>query len=179
MSNAAAVRYAKALYMEASKQGTLNDVLSGLRQVRDLAGKLPELKGFLENPLLTYEEQTRAIHAMFEGKAPQLLVVFMDFIASKRRLDMLVLMAEFFEDMYHEEHNEIIMKAVSAHTLDDAFKKRLTDRIAQLTGKKVIGEYSTDKSIIGGIRVWADGKLYEYSFNNELQDYKRKALQNV
>ena len=178
MSQAAA-RYAKALYQEASSQNILEDVLSAMRQLRDLAGQVPELKGFLENPLLTYEEQTKVIHAMFEGKLPKLCVVFMDFIASKRRLDLLVAMAEVFEDMYHEQHNEIIMKAVSAHELDDAFKKRLTERIAGLTGKKVIGKYSTDKSIIGGIRVWAAGKLYEYSFNNELQDYKRKALQNV
>ena len=179
MSNAAAIRYAKALYQEASAQKIVDDVLSALRQVRDMAGKVPELKNFLENPVLTYEDQVKTIHALLEGKAPKLVITFMDFIASKRRLDLLAEMADCFEDMYHAEHNEIIMKAVSAHTLDDAFKKRLTDRIAQLTGKKVIGEYSIDKSIIGGIRVWAAGKLYEYSFNNELQDYKRKALQNV
>ena len=179
MSQAVAVRYATALYREASKQDILNDALAALRQVRDLAGKLPELKGFFNNPLLTHEEQGRVIRALFEGKFPKLIITFLDFIASKRRLNLLLTMADAFEDMYHEAHNEIIMTVKSAHELDESFKKTLSDRVSQLTGKKVIGEYSIDKSIIGGIRVWAAGKLYEYSFNNELQDYKRKALQNV
>ncbi len=179
MSTTVAGRYAKALYLEASKQNILNDVLSALRHVCGMAGQSPELNAFFKNPLLTYDAQSKVAHAMYEGKVPQLVMTFMDFLASKRRLASFVDIAEAFEDMYHEAHNEIIMKVKSAHELDDAFKKHLAERISGLTGKKVIGEYALDKSIIGGIRVWAAGKLYEYSFNNELQDYKRKALQNV
>jgi F-type H+-transporting ATPase subunit delta len=179
MSRIVADRYSKALYQEATDAKVLEAILDGLRQVRSVANKSPELKGFLNNPLLTYDEQSRTLHALFENKVPALLTKFFDFIASKRRLNVLLTIVDSFEAMYYEAHNEIIMTVKSAHNLDDSFKKKLSDKITQLTGKKVIGQYSIDKSIIGGIRVWAAGKLYEYSFNNELQDYKRKALQNV
>ncbi len=179
MSQIAAGRYAKALYMQASSKNVVEDVMKALRYLRDSTVQVPELKSFFENPLLTFAEQTKVIHGLFKGKLPEVIIVFLDFIAYKRRLNLLVSIADCFEDMYHEEHNEIVMKAVSAYPLDDAFKNQLTQRIAGLTGKKVLGQYSVDKSLIGGMRVWAAGKLYEYSFNNELQDYKRKALQNV
>ncbi len=177
--DAVSSRYAKALYMEASAQKTLDEVLEALTILRELAQGSPDLKAFLNNPLLAFEQQTKIIHGIFDGKLPPQVIVFLDFVASKRRLNYLLNMVDAFEAMYRESHNQIVMQVQSAHPLDDAFKKQLTDRIMQLTGKAVIGEYSIVKSIIGGIRVWAAGKLYEYSFNNELQDYKRKALQTV
>lgn len=172
-------RYAKALYQESHKQGVLEDTLKALAYVCSLANELPEFKAFLNNPLLSYNEQRKVLHALFEGRVPVLVLTFLDFISSKRRLKYFIEITLAFEDMHREANGQIIMKAVSAHVLDDAFKQHLSKKISLLTGKKVIGEYSIDRSIIGGIKVWASGRLYEYSFKNELQDYKRKALQNV
>ena len=172
-------RYAKALYQSAVSQKKLDEVMAALKMLRELAWKLPQLKEFFENPLLTHGEQKKIIHGLFDGKIPPQVMVFMDYIASKRRLNYLMHMVDAFEAMYREAHNEIVMQVQSAYALDDAFKKQLTDKITALTGKQIIGEYSLDKSMIGGIRVWAAGKLYEYSFNREFQDYKRKALQTV
>jgi F-type H+-transporting ATPase subunit delta len=175
MSEIAAERYAKALYAEASKQKNLEQVRAALIEMQAAKG----LKAFFGNPVLTLEEQTNVLRGIFKDKVPALLLTFMEFIASKRRLNLMQDMAESFEQRYLKEHNEIIMRVVSAQELDADVKSKLIKQIGQLTGKKVTGEYKVDPSIIGGIRVWAAGKLYEYSFNNELQDYKRKALQNV
>ena len=179
MSMIVANRYAQALYQEASVKGCVDEVFASLKHVRDMSRQSIELNSFFNNPVLTYEKQSKVLHALFESSVPALLTVFMDFIASKRRLNLMISVIEAFDHLYNEAHNQIVVKVISAYELDEAFRKRLTDRIAHLTGKKVLGEYVIDQSIIGGIKVWAAGKLYEYSFSNELQDFKRKALQNV
>ncbi len=172
-------RYAQALYSLSVQEGVLDDVKQSLLDIHDLTGKLPALKGFLANPLLTMEEQKNIIQKMFEGRVPARVFVFLNFVITKRRLDILPEMIEAFEDLYRSEHNQILIRVQSAQPLDDALKSTLIKRLEEITHKRIEAQYALDPSMIGGIRVFAAGKLYEYSFNGELQDYKRKALAQV
>ncbi len=171
-------RYAKAL-VDSVPTDQLPQVQSNMQEIAKIIQDVDDFRQFIHNPLLSIEEQQKVLTALFAKKLVPVVMQFLLFIAFKGRLNLLNEVIAAYEEV-HLEANKLSKALIqSAFPLDAQMKEMIIAKLKSLTGKDIIPSYAVHSSMIGGIRVFNSWKLYEYSFKNELQDYKRKALQRI
>ena len=65
---------------------------------------------------------------------------------------------------------------ISALPLSSATQKRFCDRFTQLLGRPVAFDVRVDPSLMGGVMVEIDGKLWDGSLIGQLQEARRLLL---
>ena len=171
-------RYAKALF-DSSGSGKSEAIYVAMSEIAAFIEQDPLFKGFIHNPLLSFEEQEKILKALFTGKIPDDFQHFLLFLTYKGRLNLLKETALAYEQMYLETQGQAKALVQSAYPLSDQIKTELLAKLKTITHKTIVASYEVFAPMIGGIRIYAGGNLYEYGFKNELQDYKRKALQRI
>jgi F-type H+-transporting ATPase subunit delta len=170
-------RYAKALYELAEEQNNLELVESTLSELRTLMANLPEFRQFLTNPLLSYEERSAILKNLFEGKMPELTYKFLIFITYKGRLDILKNIIESFDNMYLARTDQMRAYVKTALPVSDEDKALINKHMQDKFHHQMLTQWTIDPSLIGGFRIFAQGKLYDYSFKNQLSHFFQQSTQ--
>jgi len=172
-------RYSKALFELAQEQNNLEAVQDTMSGIRKLIISLEDFRQFLSNPLLSYEERCIILSALFKGKIPELTFRFLLFITCKNRLGILKNIIESFDIMYLSATRQIrayVKTALPVNGEDKAFiNQHLQDKFHQ----RMITRWILDPSLIGGFRIFAQGKIYDYSFRNQLNHFLQQTTQPV
>jgi F-type H+-transporting ATPase subunit delta len=174
-----AERYAQALFELAQEQKNLEDIQGSLTSLKNLIERSEDFRLFLYNPLLSYEETCKILKAMFEGKVPELLSRFLVFITQKNRLGLLKEMIESFDGMYLSATQQMRAYVKTALPLKDEEKAFIAQKLHEKFHQKTMITWGLDPSLIGGFRIFAQGKLYDYSFKDQLDSFLQKTTQPV
>jgi F-type H+-transporting ATPase subunit delta len=164
-------RYSKALFELAQEQDNLEAVQVTMTDIRKLIISLPDFRRFLSNPLLAYEERCASIKALFEGKVPDIIYKFLLFITYKSRLNILKDIIESFDNMYLSHTHQMRVYVKTALPMNEEEKAFISERLQNKFHQTVIARWVLDPSLIGGFRIFAQGKLYDYSFKNQLDHF--------
>jgi F-type H+-transporting ATPase subunit delta len=164
-------RYSKALFELAQEQNSLEAVQNTMSDIRKLIINLNDFRQFLSNPLLSYEERCTVLKALFEGKVPDLVFRFLLFITYKSRLSILKNIVESFDNMYLLKTHQMRVYVKTALPISDADKASINQHLQDKFHQQVIARWTTDPSLIGGFHIFAQGKLYDYSFKNQLSHF--------
>jgi len=164
-------RYAKALFELAQEQNSLEAVQNTLTDIRKLIFDLSEFRQFLTNPLLSYDERCAVIKALFQSKVPDLLYRFLLFITYKSRLDTLGEIITSFDSMYLVSTRQMRAYVKTALPIKDEDKAFIDKHLHDKFQQKMITKWILDPSLIGGFRIFAQGKLYDYSFKDQLDHF--------
>jgi F-type H+-transporting ATPase subunit delta len=169
-------RYSKALFALAQEKNDLEAVQNSLTDIRKIIADSKDFRLFLSNPLLSYEEQSIVLKALFEGKVPPLCYQFLIFITYKSRLDILGEMIASFDNMYLSHTHQMRAYVKTALPINDEEKAFINQRLEDKFHQKVITRWILDPSLIGGFRIFAEGKLYDYSFKNQLDHFLQQTI---
>lgn len=175
MANSASIsadiagRYAQALF-ELVKSSNGIDALAS--QVDDLAAALQdsaELKELIASPILTRSQQEAAISAIAAkaGLSPELGNT-LQLMARNRRLFTLPQLLSRLSGLIAEDRGEVTADVVSAQELSADQKKRLTETLAQKSGKKVKLNTRVDAGLIGGMIVKLGSVMIDSSIRSKL-----------
>jgi F-type H+-transporting ATPase subunit delta len=170
-------RYAKALFDLAQEQHNLELVQGTMSDLRKLMINLPDFRLFLKNPLLSYEDRCVILKNLFEGKVPELAYRFLLFITYKGRLDILKNIIESFDSMYLSSTSQMRAYVKTALPINDADKGLINDHMKDKFHQQVLTQWTLDPSLIGGFRIFAQGKIYDYSFKNQLSHFFQQSTQ--
>jgi len=170
-------RYSKALFELAQEQDSLEGVQNTMTDLKKLIIDLNDFRQFLSNPLLSYEERGVILSALFKGKIPELCLRFLLFITYKGRLNILDNIIESFDNLYLSNTHQmraLVKTAFPVNAKDKAFiNQRLHDKFHQ----QMITQWTLDPSLIGGFRIFTQGKIYDYSFKNQLNGFLQNVMQ--
>ena len=164
-------RYAKALFELTREQDKLEPVQKTMSEINALIVDMPDLRRFLKNPLLSYEERCAVLKALFEGKVPDLVLRFLLFITFKSRLDILKEIIQSFDILYLSATRQIRAQVKTALPLNDAEKVFINQHLNNKFHQQMITQWILDPSLIGGFRIFVQGKIYDYSFKNQLNNF--------
>jgi F-type H+-transporting ATPase subunit delta len=170
-------RYSKALFELALEQNILEAVQESLSDIRNLIINLNDFRQFLRNPLLSYGERCGVLKALFEGKIPGLAFRFLSFITYKERLSILKEITESFDMMYLSSTRQMRVKVKTAFPVKDQDKTFITQHMRDKFQQQLITQWILDPSLIGGFRIFAQGKLYDYSFKSQLNHFWQQTTQ--
>jgi len=145
-------------------QKTLSDINALMTGLRDF-------RRFLKNPLLSHEERCAVLKALFEGKVPDLVYKFLLFITYKKRLDILHEIILSFDGLYLTGTRQIRAQVKTALPLNDAEKVFINQHLINKFHQQMITQWVLEPSLIGGFRIFVQGKIYDYSFKSQLNSF--------
>jgi F-type H+-transporting ATPase subunit delta len=152
MSQAIARRYARAVFELGRDTNTLDKLTTDMRRFADAYASSSELRDIERLPNIT-DAARRAVLVEL-GKAigaSEAAVNTVALLADRQRLSLLPDVASLLMEL-SDEHAGVVRATVrSAHKLSPAYVAKLSERIQQATGKKVVITTEEDPSLIAGL----------------------------
>jgi F-type H+-transporting ATPase subunit delta len=167
-----AKRYASALFTLAKDKGAADAVASDLAA---LHGELhaPGASELLTSPDVAADERSKVLGKLSEGRH-ELIANLIGVLQQRRRLEVLTDLPAAFRELLMLDRGEVEGVAESAHPLDDAELKGLTDLASRLSGKKVVLSAAHKPELIGGVRLVVGNVLYDGSLRAALDQLQGK-----
>ncbi len=165
--------YGNALFLLAKEEGTLDEVATALIECDKLLEENPEYADFLETPSIPLEERIGAVRAAFDGNMPACVPDFMCLLIERGYMRSFKDCCEEFELQFNREFDITVAEVVSAKELGVSERQALRDKLQEKTGKRIKLRASVDPSLVGGMIVRIEGRLYDGSIRtriNEIQE---------
>lgn len=177
MPNTRYAGYGKALFeLVGTDPALLKAYQKALLDVSLSLKKNGELQDFLSSYAVNKENQFKVIDELFRDEKLVHLAPFLKLIESKRLFSR-------FEDIrlsFHELANKALGKeegiAYSASKLAKEDLEELEKALGESLGKEIELENRVEPSLLGGIRVFVDGKVYDGTIETKLESLRKKLL---
>lgn len=176
-SVAIAQRYALALLDVAlDKKTELRKIAGELAEFDALLKEQTSLAQVLSSPAIPSEKRVAVLQqvlskAGFDRATANVLRL----LTEKERMSLLELVSSQFERLVNEHEKVEIGRVVSAHELTEKQRERLAQRLGEAAGKTMELSYSTDPTLLGGLIVRIDNRVYDASVVKQLERFKEKA----
>ncbi|MBF0504490.1 MAG: ATP synthase F1 subunit delta [Candidatus Omnitrophica bacterium] len=172
-------RYAQALFDLSREENNLQPVQDALIHMGSLILDLEDFQLFLKNPLLSVEERGGILKALFEGKVPDLVLRFLLFITYKNRLSILQEIIEAFDVLYLSGTHQLRALIQTAFPVNDEDKIFISRCLQDTFGQHMIPRWDMDPSLVGGFRIYAQGRVYDYGFKSQLNHFLQQTTSPV
>ncbi len=146
-------RYAQALFGTAQRFDVVQSVEDDLTSIVNLMEKDRGFRDFIMAPYTSREEKIKIIERLFSDRVTALTMQVLRVMLEKRRETEIEAVKDEFVALRRAANDTLFVVVTSAQELDANQKKALTAKITKTTGKKVEAEYTTDPSLIAGVKV--------------------------
>ena len=173
-----AMVYGRALYAlaeETERTGDFRQELTALREIFDREDAFREL---LANPGIEKDEKKQLLKNVFEGRVSTDIFSFLCILIDKNRVHYFDRIVDEYIRIDDEEHQIGEGVIYSVIPLTDEQIASFEDKAGALLQKKVSLDNEIDPGLIGGVRLFVDGKLVDASLRTELEKLGREIKNN-
>jgi F-type H+-transporting ATPase subunit delta len=165
-----AERYAAALFDLADERHALDAVAGDLRELRSMVHGSGDLVRLLRSPVLTRDEQGKAVAALAERAGlSDLTRDFLGVVARNRRLFAVPAMIEAYLKKLAERRGEVTAEVIVARPLNEARQAALLEQLRRAVGARVAVDIRVDPGLLGGMIVKVGSRMVDASLNSRLQ----------
>ena len=165
-----AARYAAALFDLADERHALDAVAGDLRELRTMLHDSSDLVRLLRSPVLSRDEQGKAIAALAERAGLSSLTRdFLGVVARNRRLFAVPEMIEAYLRQLAERRGEVTAEVTVAQPLSEARHAALIEQLRRAVGARVAVDIRVDPALLGGMIVKVGSRMVDTSLNSRLQ----------
>jgi F-type H+-transporting ATPase subunit delta len=166
-------RYGRAIFELASEAKSLEEVSAALSELGSAVESLEE--GALAPGLLTPEQRQKMVSALVARTGgDSLMSRFLGVLATNDRLDQLPAIRRSFEKLSDAAAGRVRIVVRSAKALDDAERAAVRGKFEKITGKTVLDTVELDETLLGGVTVEAEGRVYDGSVRTQLALLERR-----
>jgi F-type H+-transporting ATPase subunit delta len=166
-------RYANALFELALEQNALASVEQDLATFAEALEEAPDLRRLVQSPVISAEEQARALDAMLKAlKLGGLVGNFLKLTAKNRRLFAVPDMIRAFRLALARHRGQVNAEVTSAAKLEDGQLRALKQALAAALGKDVQLDHKVDASLLGGLIVKVGSRMVDSSLRTKLSSLK-------
>ena len=171
---AAARRYARALLDVALTKGdtTIGGDLDALAR---LFTQHAELRAVLLHPTVPVEKKTAVVGALLgRGQRSALLDRLLALLVDRDRVELLPLIAESYHRIWNAQRGVVEAEAVSARELDETEAGAVSAAASRLAGKQAELRRRVDPSLLGGLLLKMEGRVYDGSVRARLRSLRER-----
>ncbi len=162
-------RYAAALFDLADERKELDAVAGDLQSLRAMLRESADLRRVIRSPVLSRDEQGKAIAALAQQAQISLLARnFLGLLAQNRRLFALSDMIESFLARLAERRGEVTAQVTTAQDLTPAQRDAVNEQLRRAVGRKVAIDIRVDPSLLGGLIVKVGSRMVDASLKSKL-----------
>ncbi|MDR1593982.1 MAG: F0F1 ATP synthase subunit delta [Prevotellaceae bacterium] len=174
-------RYARAFYAFATDNSEEDKVYDEMKFLSHSFLTVPELKRFLQSPVLTLAAKLQALETASGGNVTKSSQQFYEFVFDKEKHDLLLYIASAYLSVYRKAKNLVYVDLITAVELDNEFIESIKNYVLKDYNDNAIVEMSIsiDPGIIGGFILNVDGKQLDLSIKGELKNLRKSILKNL
>ena len=170
----AAKRYATAFLDLAESQGKMVDVRADVAALDAILKESSDFIKFIHNPLLSRQDQTKALMALSEKMGFQALTrKFLGVVATNRRLPQLSGMVSAITADIARRNGEVTAEVTSAQPLSEAQTRSIEDALSKALNAKIYLKTFVDADLMGGLIVRVGSRLIDNSVRMRLERLHR------
>jgi len=166
-----AKRYAKALFELAQENKRIEQTLIEFKTFLDLVEHDKDLKSFLNLPIDKNRE--KIFSELLEERFSKLFFNFLLLILKNKRFALVHQIYSDFENRVDLYNNRVKAVAITALPLPAKKLLELNREITQYLNAEVRLENRVDSSIIGGVIIRLNGKIFNASLSGQFQKLKQ------
>ena len=164
-----ATPYARALFDFVKETGTLFEVTSDIQNIQGLLFKSKELFKCLQNPLISNEAKQEILIRVAGKKMNHETLQFLTTLIKRNRINLLSTIIFSYLELIYKTANSQAFQIVSATDLSNGQRTRLIKKIKAVSeNNRIMIQFNTDKTLIGGFLIKNQGKVVDYSIKNKL-----------
>ncbi|MDR2383245.1 MAG: F0F1 ATP synthase subunit delta [Prevotellaceae bacterium] len=174
-------RYARALYAYALDNNEEDKVYDEMKYLAHGFLSVPELKKFLQNPVLSLDTKIQALETASGGNVTKCSKHFYEFIFSKEKNDLLLYIASAYLSVYRKAKNIVYVDLIAAVEPDNELIESIKHHVLKEYNDNPVVEMSIsiDPEIIGGFILNVDGKQLDLSIKGEIKNIRKSILKNL
>ena len=158
-------RYAEALYTKAQNKEKYQKYLEEFTSIYNDT----VLKVSLKNPRIKKEEKIDILKEV--TPKDKTFNNFINLLLDKNRLDLLEEITNNYKDMLDKQNKKITIKIITPYEITKKEAKDIADKFKkQENAKEVCYKLEIDETLIGGIKVILNGKVYDGSVKTKLKN---------
>ncbi len=169
--------YAAALYQVAREAGRVEPVVSDAQEMGELFKKEPELKRFIDSPVVSAGEKKQVLETIFQQQICPELLNFLMVLVDKGRTRHFDRILKRLIWLSMQEEGVSQGTACSVEPLTEEQLRRLEEQTGKVLRRKVRLSNALDPSLIGGVKILIEGRMLDASFKKQLDRF-RDALQS-
>lgn len=162
--------YGSALFQAASEAGKRDLILEEASEVLGIMEQQPELCAFIYTPVISNKEKKDVLKNIFEGRISQELLNFLFIMVDKGRARHFARAIKVYKDLLNQEEGFSYGKIYSVEPLSADRLEKFEAETAKLLRKNIKLENETDTRLIGGVKIFIDGKVLDASVRTRLED---------
>lgn len=164
-----AERYGAALFDLADERKELDAVAGDLQAMRAMLRDSADFRRLIRSPVLSREEQGKAIAALAEkATLSPLARNFLGLLAQNRRLFVLPEIIASFLQQLAERRGEVTASVVAAQELSPAQRAAVDEQLRKAVGRKVAVDLQIDASLLGGLIIKVGSRMVDASLKSKL-----------
>lgn len=164
--------YAEALFLLSTEKNKTENYSLVLQKIGELINKNPDYLEFLSSPAVALSERIGAIEEAFSDICDQYLLSFLKLLCENGRIKELRFCIDEFEYLKTVSENKLTATVFYAFPLDDSQKDALRKKLEKISGKNIDLILIENKTLLGGIKVELDGKVYDGTAKRRLKEVK-------
>lgn len=164
--------YAIALFNLAVENDAVEEYENCLQNINKVFEGNPEYIKVLKSPAIPLSERISFIEEAFGKTYTEYLVSFLKVLCENGHIAETCSCIDEFQNLVRIYKNRTIATVYYVEPLTDEQKTALLDKLQKIIGKAIEPEFIKDESLIGGIKVQIDDKIFDGSIKNRLTKAK-------
>ncbi len=162
--------YGSALYQAARELGKETQILEEAQALIEILKQSTDMQALLDNPTISPKEKKVVVQKIFEGRICDELLNLLYILLDKRRTRNLSSIIKTYKHLIDKEYGVSYGKIFSVQPLSAARLKEFEEETSKLLRSRVSLENETDEALIGGVKIFVEGKVLDASLRTRLQD---------
>ena len=171
-----AIKYSRAMFLLAQEEGKLVEYGQELQSLADGLESAPELKAFLESPMIPRQAKQEAAEKIFAGELSPMVMNFLRLLLDKQRISIFREIVRQYENFANEAQGILVADVTTARDLSDSLGERLMAKLGEVTGKKIKLRKHLDEKLLGGAVVRMGDRLLDGSLRSRMKALEAQLL---
>jgi ATP synthase F1 delta subunit len=168
--------YGFALFQATEDFNNTNEIAKGLTQLVSVIEDNLEFFDMLKSPAIPKDEKKSSVQKIFQGQMDEVLINFLCVLIDKGRIDRFFGIAKEFDKCVDEFNGITVGIVYSVVEIPKEKLKKLEAETGALIKKNVELKNEIEPELIGGIKIYVDGKLIDASLKRRLLDMKEQLI---
>ena len=166
-------KYGSAMFELAQEQNNLELMEEQLGYVVSVMAEQPELRSFLENPIVTEDAKIKLVGSIFESSIDKVALHFI-YVMIKRGRHRYI--AQAIAAFIQKSRGILEATVTVAEPITADVEASVQAKLREVTGKDVILSVRQDSSIMGGIVIQVGDKRIDGSVSRRLEELEKSLL---
>ena len=170
--------YGTALFEAARDVGKKDEIMKDADQVIGIMRYNPDLKAFISYPAISAAEKKEAVEKIFGSIICREFLNFLFVLIDKGRTGHLEKIIKVYRGLIDEEEGYSYGTVYSVVPLKEDRVKELEEDVSKLLGINVRLTNETDPKLIGGFKIFVEGKVIDVSIRKQFDDLESQIVLN-